>query len=162
METPPVNSTRTPWPLQAVAALVVGVVTGILAAQVQTSGTFRVGIQSLAAGAVLSVMLVGTLSMFHSSRPRWPVALLASMLAIVAQHYWLFRLVMKARETELALKPAGGLFRPDWANLSFLGYMQAEANGANLLWWGLDACLLTLAAVVIVEMSASWFTPRGE
>jgi hypothetical protein len=135
-------------------AAVSGVTVGIIAALPQSSGWFLVGLQSLAAGAMLSVLLVGTAATFRCGRPRWPLALAAATVAVVAQHVALYYTALHHRERAYVKEPAVELFRPGWTDPSFLEYMATEATTTAMLLWTLDACLLALAAVVIVEVSA--------
>lgn len=137
-------------------AIAAGLCTGVIAALPQSSGMFLVGLQSLAAGALLSVLLVGGTAMFGTSRPRWPSALVAAAVAVVAQHVWLYRLAMARRQDAAAREPAVEMFRPGWTDQGFFEYMQSEATTSAMLLWALDACLLALAAVVIVELSSRW------
>lgn len=138
------------------AAIVAGLCAGVIAAMPQSAGVFLVGLQSLAAGALLSVLLVGSTAMFGIGHPRWPAALLASLVAVMVQHVWLYRSAMAARRAAEAREPVVEMFRPGWTEQGFFEYMQSEATTSAALLWTLDACLLTLAAVVIVELSGRW------
>lgn len=153
-ESPPPKSAWQQSVLPLVAAVVTGLVTGMLAALPQSAGTFLVGLQSLAAGAMLSLMLVGSVAILSAGFPRWPMAVLASLVAVVTQHYWLYRAAIDHRQQAVAKQPAVELFRPGWSEQSFWQYFANEASRSSVALWALDAVLLTLAAVVIVEYSA--------
>ncbi|MCO6044884.1 hypothetical protein NG895_13305 [Aeoliella sp. ICT_H6.2] len=157
----PQTSTPVGKLLLVAAAVVAGGCVGVIAAMPQSAGVFLVGLQSLAAGALLSVLLVGTTAMLGSHRPRWPAALLASVVAVVVQHLWLYRSALAARKAAAARQPAVEMFRPGWTEQGFLEYMQSEATSHAILLWTLDACLLTVAAVAIVELSRRRRSPAG-
>jgi hypothetical protein len=131
-----------------------GVCVGVLAALPQSSGIALVGIQSLAAGALLSVILIGSAATFGAARPRWRSALVAALIAVAVQHVWLYRTALANRRTATSEQPAVELFRPGWSEQSPLEYFRAEATPSTVALWVFDACLLTGAAVAIVEYTA--------
>ncbi|QDU57956.1 hypothetical protein [Aeoliella mucimassa] len=150
------------WPLQLAAAVLVGALVGMLAAMPQVAGYFRVGVQSLLAGLVLGVMLIGVLTMARAARIHWITPLLAAIVAVFAEHYWLYLTALRLRREALAKQPAAGLFRPGWAEEGFFSYMSSEATSTALMWWSLDACLLAAAAVGIVVLSNYWQSTSDE
>ncbi|WP_442481760.1 hypothetical protein [Aeoliella sp. SH292] len=162
MDQPADSSLASPWRHRfafVVAAVVSGSVIGLGAALVQSRGVFLVGLQSLAAGAMLSVLLVGTSALLTSRKPRWPVALLAGVVAVLVQHVWLYRFALAGRRDAVAKKPAVEFFRPGWSEQSIWSYFAEEATAQALLMWTLDAVLLVGAAVVIVELASKKRTP---
>jgi hypothetical protein len=162
MDQPADSSLAPPWRHRfafVVAAVVSGSVIGLGAALVQSRGVFLVGLQSLAAGAMLSVLLIGTAAILTAHKPRWLVALLAGLVAVVVQHVWLYRLALAGRRDAVAKKPAVEFFRPGWSEQSIWSYFAEEATAQAVLWWTLDAVLLVGAAVVIVELASRKRTP---
>jgi hypothetical protein len=147
------------WFAFVVAAVVSGSVIGLGASLVQSRGVFLVGLQSLAAGALLSVLLVGIAAMLTAHKPRWPVAVFAGVVAVLVQHVWLYRLALAGRRDAVAKKPAVEFFRPGWSEQSFWSYFAEEATAKALMWWTLDAVLLVGAAVVIVELASKKRAP---
>ncbi len=120
------------------------------------------GLQSLAAGAMLSVVLVGTAATLRCGRPRWPLARWAAVIAVVTQHVALYYTALHHRQRAAAEQPAVELFRPGWTDQSFFDFMASEATMRAIGLWTLDASLLAIAAVVIVELSARERTPTGD
>lgn len=140
--------------VRGLAAVVCGLVLGTLAALPQAFGVFLVGIQSLAAGAALGVLLIGSVAIVSSGLPRWPSAVLAACVAIAVQHYSLYWMTIQKRQQAAIEQPAIELFRPGWSEQSFWQFMASEANTRSVALWVLDADLLAVAAVVIVEYNA--------
>lgn len=137
----------------AFAALVSGAAAGSVTAMIQSRGVFLVGLQSLGIGLFMGLLLLG-MSAVHARRlPRWPVALLAGIIAVVVEHVCLYRFALAGRRDAVARKPAVEFFRPGWSEQSFWSYFAEEATMQAVLWWTLDAVLLVAAAVVIVEMT---------
>lgn len=134
-------------------ATLAGGIVGVAAGAIQQAGVSLLVLQSLAAGGGLGVLLVG-MGELASAKPRWPAAVVASGLAIVLQHLWLYSADMAQREATLRKQPAVGLFKPGWAEESLLTFLSQHATPTNLALWGLDACLLTVGGIVIVEWGA--------
>lgn len=136
-----------------IAALIAGGCGGVVAALAQSAGFALVGLQSVAIGALVGLLLVGSTATLGLRRPRWLHALLAAVVALVIQHVWLYAAAMDQRQQAVAKQPAVELFRPGWADQSFLDYMRSEATPRAVALWTLDACLLTATAVVMVGYS---------
>lgn len=132
--------------------MLVGFVSGVASGALHAAGISLVAIQSLAVGAVVGVALVGLAATARLTRPRWWMALLAAMVAIATQHWWIHKQVMAGRQAAIDKQPAAALFKPDWAEQSFAEYIQSEATPRAIGLWALDACLLAAAAVGIVEV----------
>lgn len=131
-----------------------GGIVGVAAGAIQQAGVSLLVLQSLAAGAGLGVLLVGMATLVSAKPPRWTAAVLASSLAIVVQHVWLYTADMAQREATLRKQPAVALFKPGWADESLVTFLSQQATPTNLALWGLDACLLLLGGIVIVEWGA--------
>ena len=150
----PASAGRAHLALRLLTTMVSGLAAGMIAAWPQSSGVFPVGIGSLAAGAILAVLLVGSMAILSLGVPRWPAALLASAAAVASQHYSLYVAAMRVLQKAVAAQPAAEVFRPGWAEQSFWQFMQREATPEMAAYWLLDAGLLAAAAVVIVEYNA--------
>ena len=144
------------------ATVAAGFFVGVAGALLQAAEIARFGVQSLAVGAVLAVTLIGVAATIGLPRPRWRAALLASLVAVVTQHAWLYRTAMARRRDAIANQPAVEFFRPGWAEQTFVEYMQSAATTQTVALWALDACLLSAAAVVIVELSSRQRATSGE
>lgn len=110
---------------------------------------------------LLGVLVLGAAHGLTLARVRWPAVLLAAVVAIFAQHYWLYASALEGRRDAVAREPAAELFRPGWSEQSFVEYMRNEATTEAIALWALDACLLTLAAVVIVEVGGNRSVARA-
>lgn len=145
-----------------VAVVAVGMCVGIGSGGLQAAGVALVGLQSLAAGVLVGLLLIGGAAAGGFVKPRWPAAVIAALAAVMTQHVWLYRVAMEARREAAADQPAVELFRPGWTEQSFVEFMQSEATTQTLVLWSVDACLLVLAAVVMVELSGKWQVASGE
>ncbi len=143
-------------------AIVGGIVGGITAGAFHRVGISFVGLTPLGVGVGVGVLVVGGMSILSLGHPSWRLAFVAAVLAIVVQHWWLYVAVMDNREKQAAKQPAVELFRPGWSNESFLEYMWAEATTQTVMLWTLDACLLAVATVVIVEVGGKLRAASGE
>jgi len=140
------------WLPAIVTALLVGLAVGIASGALHAAGISLIAIQSLAVGAVVGVALVGIAATARLARPTWRAAILAAAVAIATQHLWIHRQVMAGRRAAIDKEPAAAMFRPGWSEQSFGQYLQSEATPQAIGLWVLDACLLTAAAVGIVEV----------
>lgn len=146
-----------PWPAKVAAfsaVIAAGICVGVICGSLQASGVALVAIQSLAAGVMLGVLLVGVAATTHRVPPSWRSALLAALVAVLTQHLWLHSAAMEVRQKAIAEQPAAELFRPGWSQESFFTYMQSETTPQTASLWMLDACLLATGAVIIVEWSS--------
>ena len=143
-----------------VAALAIGLTVGCGSGGLQQGGYSLLVVQSLAVGGIVAVMLLGAGGILQGKPPWWS-ALLAAIATVVVQHLWLYRAAMAARRAAVAESPAVELFKPGWSEQGLFSYLWEhgqQPNGAhwelaewpNAVLWGLDACLLILAAVAIV------------
>ncbi len=135
----------------AMGAILAGVGVGVVSAMFQQAGFSLVGIQSIAVGTALGVLLLGMTSLAHASRTAWFAVAIACCCAIATQHIWLYNMAMASRADEIRRKPAAELFRPGWSEESLFDYLSAEAEPWRVGLWLVDGCLLTIAAVVIVN-----------
>ena len=147
---PPVE----PTPLaMALVALLSASVVGVASAALQQIGWGALVFQSLLVGALLGIIMVGCVTVARLEAPRRWTVLLACLVAIAIQHGCLYRADQLARKEAVQEQVQIELFRPDWLHESPLAYFRSKATPMILLLWVLDGCLLTLAAMVIVEVS---------
>jgi hypothetical protein len=144
---------KSPRLLVSLSFLLSGVVTaagiGIAAASVSLMGWAPVGIFSLGVGIVVGVA-ASTLARWLQvdCRRRLTVAtLLMALVAVAAEHAWLYRDYRQQWQVVRQREPALALFRPDTEPLSLGKYFAAESSPSQMAFWGIDAALVAAAAL---------------
>jgi hypothetical protein len=128
-----------------------------LAAMLHIAGKAPLGIISLAVGIVLGAVL----SAVAATDKRWQASRVAArshlvvgtallaLLAVLAQHAWLYRDFRRQWHEARARSAAVAMFRPEspWSPVRYLAH---ELTPERAALWALDAALIIGAAVCVV------------
>jgi hypothetical protein len=124
-------------------------VLGIAAASISATGWAPVGIFSIGVGVAVGTASLGLAHGMGAECPaRLVVAtLIMALVAVAAQHAWLYRDYRQQWWATRQREPALALFRPEKAPMSPAAYLATEYSPARLVLWIADAALETAAAV---------------
>jgi len=146
-------SSKSPGLLVSLAFLFGGVLAaigiGVLAATINRTGWAPVGIFSLGVGIVVGVAATALARWLGVACPtRLTVAtLVMALVAVVAQHAWLYRDYCQQWRAVRDREPALALFRPETTPMSPGEYFAAEFSPARLAFWAADLALVAAAAI---------------
>jgi len=145
-ETPPTSAIV--W---YTAGLVAAVAVAWVAALIHRSGHAPVGIVSLCVGVALGVILGKLAAATHvHCRTRLMVGtLIIALLAVVAQHAWLYRDFRRQWHESRVKSAEVAMFRPEspWSPAEYFAH---ELTPKQAALWCLDAALVTAASIGIV------------
>ena len=129
------------------AGVVAAIVVAWFAALVHASGHAPVGLVSLAVGILLGAALSGLAAALRIAGIRRLVvgAVVLAIVAVFAEHAWLYLDFCRQWQAERAKSAAVAMFRPE-APWSPAEYFSHEATHQQLMLWGLDSALITLSA----------------
>lgn len=132
------------YALGALAAIAVG----LLAAILNLAGYSPVVLLPVGVGIALGAMLAGLAAATGvSCRKRLLVGAAAlAIVAILAEHSWLYRDFRRQWHEARAKSPQLAMFRPE-APWSPTEYFSHEATSQQLLLWTIDSALITIATV---------------
>lgn len=147
-------------------AVVAGIVVGGASAALQQAGSSLFLLQPLGLGGALGVALIGAVAILRRPIPWWG-GVAAGFVAVATQHVGLYRAELAARQRAVDKQAMIEMFKPGWSEEGFFSYLVtfgSQPNGAewvgkewpNFVLWGIDACLLVVASVTIVE----WYRRR--
>jgi hypothetical protein len=126
-------------------------------AQLHSHGFAPVILLPLAAGLALGFALRKLARALRiSHRHAVAGALLFALLAIFAEHTWLYRDFRRQWQAERAANAQVAMFRPaePWSPAK---YFQHEASPTRTMLWGLDAALLVAGTVIVVALNRKKF-----
>jgi hypothetical protein len=125
---------------------------GLLAATISLTGWAPVGIFSLGVGVAVGVTAMVLASWFKVSCPqRLATATLGmALVAVVAQHAWLYRDYRQQWHAVREREPMLALFRTESAPMSFGEYLAVEASPGRIAFWFVDLVLVASAATGIL------------
>jgi hypothetical protein len=117
-----------------------------------------VGILSLGVGLGLGAILTGLAAARHVTCRRRLIigAALLAIVAVLAEHAWLYRDFRRQWHEARAQSPHIALFRPE-APWSPTEYFAHEASPGRVVLWCADAALVTAATVGTVAVARRWF-----
>jgi hypothetical protein len=149
-EPTPDESQEFAWYL--VGALV-AVMIGWCAAQMQLASLSPVVLLPLAAGFALGVVLTGLAAITRLTARRQLLigAALLSILAVLAEHAWLYHDFRRQWQEARGKSPQVAMFRPEtpWSPAE---YLAREASPSRMALWCVDAALVTVATVGTVSV----------
>jgi hypothetical protein len=140
------------WISSTAAAILVG----WLAARCQAAGWSPVIIFPLGVGGLLGLVIHGLAQVAAPPRRRLTAAALAlAVLAILAEHTWLYVDFRRQWREARAASAEAALFRPEnpWSPSE---YFDRESSPRRIAFWCLDAGLIIAGAVGV-----TWAWPRG-
>jgi len=126
---------------------------GYLAAVCHLAGLAPVGLVSLAVGVGLGLGAAQLASMFHiACRKRLlSGALLFALIAIFAEHAWLYQDFRRQWREARDVNPRVAMFRPEspWSPAEYLHH---EATGPRITLWCIDAMLIAAGSIGVVML----------
>ena len=125
---------------------------GALAATVSLAGWSPVGIFSLGVGVVVGTVVWALATMFRVACPlRLTVAtIVMALVAVLAQHAWLYRDYRKQWQSVREREPALALFRSETQPMSPGEYFATEYSPARLAFWAVDTVLAVTGATAVL------------
>jgi hypothetical protein len=147
----PVKPHTLAWYL--VGALV-AIMVGWFAARLHLVGLSPIGLLPLGLGLALGGILGGLAAMTRVTSRRHLLigAALLSILAVLAEHAWLYHEFRRQWHESRAQSPQMAMFRPE-TPLSPAEYVANEASFGRVVLWCVDAALVTAATVGTVAIA---------
>jgi hypothetical protein len=122
-----------------------------LAALLQKTGNAPIGLFSLGVGAAIGAILAGIAAILRIAglRPLLIGTLLLSIVAIVAEHAWLYHDFRRQWQEERERSATVAMFRPE-TPASAREYFARQLTARNTALWAADAVLVVAAAIATV------------
>ena len=135
------------------AGFLAAVAVAWLAAIIHVSGHAPIGLLSLGVGIALGAILTGIAASQRLAGGRRLVAgtVILALVAVLAEHAWLYRDFRRQWHEARARSPEAALFRPEtpWSPREYFAHELTPQRAA--LWW-IDAALITAAAAGTVAV----------
>jgi hypothetical protein len=134
-----------------------------LAAMLHVSDNAPIGIVSVGVGALLGGILGGLAAWLnvHCRKRLLAGAVVLAIVAILAEHAWLYREFRRQWHEARAKSAEVALFRPDspWSPRE---YVSRELTAGRALLWACDATLITLSAAVTLLFAQRFVAAAGD
>lgn len=131
-----------------VSGLLAAAGVGMLAATISSTGWAPVGIFSLGMGIIVGLAAIALARGFQvtCSKRLAAAALTMSLVAVAAQHLWLYRDYCSQWHAVREREPLLALFRTESAPMSFGEYLAADASPGYVTFWAVNLMLVAAGA----------------